>query len=158
MEKNFELKLERVLDAPRNLVWRCWTDPQHLMPWFCPEPWKVVDCRIDLRVGGEFFNVMQSPEGERFPNDGVYLEVVPQTRLVWTNAYKAGWYPNPGANPMLTTIVLEFEDLGNGKTNYRGMARHWTPEATEQHEKMGFYEGWGIAADQLVAYAKSMKA
>lgn len=100
--KNFELKLERVLDAPRNLVWRCWTDPQHLMPWFCPEPWKVVDCRIDLRVGGEFFNVMQSPEGERFPNDGVYLEVVPQTRLVWTNAYKAGWYPNPGANPMLT--------------------------------------------------------
>lgn len=54
--------------------------------------------------------------------------------------------------------MLEFEDLGNGKTNYRGMARHWTPEATEQHEKMGFYEGWGIAADQLVAYAKSMKA
>ncbi|MFO1470180.1 MAG: SRPBCC family protein [Turneriella sp.] len=156
MDTNLELKLERVLDAPRNLVWRCWTEPKHLMPWFCPAPWTVVDARIDLHVGGEFFNMMQSPEGEKFPNDGVYLEVVKESRLVWTNAYKVGWLPNPAAQPMLVTIFLDFADAGAGKTQYTARALHWNADAVKQHEAMGFHEGWGIATDQLVAHARTM--
>lgn len=157
MQNNFELKLERVLDAPRQLVWHCWTEPQHLMPWFTPAPWKTTDCRIDLRVGGEFFNLMQSPEGEKFPNHGVYLEIVPQQKLIWTNSHRTGWLPNPEANPMLVTVALEFSDAGEGKTRYKATAHHWTEAAAKQHEEMGFYDGWGTATDQLVAYAKELK-
>lgn len=152
----YDLKLERTLDAERDLVWRCWTEPMHLMPWFTPAPWKAVDCRIDLKVGGEFFNVMQSPEGEKFENHGVYLEIIKGTRLVWTNAYRTGWLPNGDAQPMLTTIVLDFADAGKNKTQYTAVALHWNEAAKKQHEEMGFYDGWGIATDQLVAYAKSM--
>jgi uncharacterized protein YndB with AHSA1/START domain len=154
---NLELKLERTLNAPRSLVWRCWTEPQHLMPWFTPEPWKTVDCRIDLRVGGEFFNQMQSPEGEKFPNHGVYLEIVPQQKLIWTNAYRTGWLPNPDASPMLVSVALEFGDAGEGKTLYKATAHHWTEAAVKQHEEMGFYDGWNKATDQLVAHAQKMR-
>jgi len=153
----FELKLERTLDAPRHLVWRCWTEPQHLMPWFTPAPWKTVEARCDLKVGGEFFNLMQSPEGDKHPNHGVYLEIKNESRLVWTNAFKFGWLPNPEAQPMLVTVALDFADAGAGKTLYTARALHWNADAVKQHEEMGFYDGWGVATDQLVAYAKSMK-
>ena len=54
MSDSRELKLERVVEAPRDLLWMCWTEPKHLMPWFCPKPWTVSECRIDLKPGGEF--------------------------------------------------------------------------------------------------------
>jgi len=108
-------------------------------------------------VGGEFFNVMQSPEGEKFENHGVYLEIIKGTRLVWTNAYRTGWLPNGDAQPMLTTIVLDFANAGKNKTQYAAVALHWNEAAKKQHEEMGFYDGWGVATDQLVAYAKSMR-
>jgi uncharacterized protein YndB with AHSA1/START domain len=156
MESNLELKLEKILDVPRELVWRCWTEPKNLMPWFCPKPWQVVDARIDLRVGGEFFNLMQSPEGEKFPNDGIYLDIVKASRLVWTNAYKPGWLPNPAARPMLVTIHLEFADAGAGKTKYTARAMHWDEAARKKHEEMGFHDGWKIATEQLVQHAKTL--
>ena len=96
-----DLLLERVVDVPRERVWRAWTEPALLMQWFCPLPWKTVECEIDLRPGGNFNTVMQSPEGERFPNAGCYLEVVPQERLVWTDALVAGF--RPSARGYLTT-------------------------------------------------------
>jgi uncharacterized protein YndB with AHSA1/START domain len=149
-----ELILERVVDAPRGLMWKCWTEPEHLVQWFTPKPWLTTDCRIDLRVGGEFFTNMKSPEGGDFPNHGVYLEIVPQTRLVFTDAYTAGWQPTE--NPFFTAIV-EFADAGAGKTRYTATARHWTLENANKHAEMGFEGGWGTALEQLVEYTKGMK-
>lgn len=147
-----ELVLSRVLDAPAGLVWKAWTEPKHLLKWFVPKPWSLVDCTIDLRAGGNFHTVMQSPEGEKFPNHGVYLEVVPQRKLVFTDAYVEAW--TPSAKPFMTAIVT-FEPQG-GKTKYTAKAMHWTAEDRVAHEKMGFHDGWGKAADQLSDLLKAL--
>lgn len=148
-----ELKIERIVDLPQELIWRCWTEPKHLMPWYCPKPWVTTECRIDLRVGGEFFALMISPEGINYPGAGVYLEVVKNKRLVWTDAYTKGWQPSE--NPFFTGII-ELEDLGGGKTKYTARALHWTVENCNKHKEMGFHQGWNTALDQLIEYTKEM--
>lgn len=95
---------------------------------------------------------MKSPEGEEYPNPGVYLEVVPNKKLVFTDAFTEGWIP---AGPFMVATVT-FEDLGNGKTRYVATARHWTAEACKSHEEMGFLEGWGVCLDQLVELTKTL--
>ena len=94
---------------------------------------------------------MQGPDGTEMPNPGVYLEVIPNKRLVITDAYTEAW--KPSAKPF-ATIDLHFEDLG-GKTKYTAIVRHWTMADKEAHEKMGFQTGWGTATDQLEALIKS---
>jgi uncharacterized protein YndB with AHSA1/START domain len=141
-----ELKLELTLNAPRDQIWRCWTEPELLKQWFCPRPWKTVIAEIDLRPGGANRFLMQGPDGEESDNHGVYLEVVPKRRLVFTDAYTGAWRPSD--KPFFTGIV-EMEDAGKGKTRYTATARHWTEEACRQHEEMGFHEGWKQAALQL---------
>lgn len=148
-----DLLLDRVLDAPRAKLWRCWTEPELLEQWFCPKPWYVSEARIDLRPGGEFFTVMNGPDGEKFDNVGVFLAVDPQERLVTTDAFLPGW--RPSGRPFMVAEVL-FEDAGEGKTRYTARAMHWTAEAKKEHEAMGFHEGWGKAADQLEALAKTL--
>ena len=82
---------------------------------------------------------MRSPEGDEFPNRGVYLEVVPNERLVFTDAYTEAWLPSE--KPFMT-VILTFEDEG-GETIYTARVRHWTEADRQEHEKMGFHEGWG---------------
>lgn len=93
--------------------------------------------------------VMRSPEGVEFPNRGVYLEVVENKRLVFTDAYATAW--EPSEKPFMT-VVLTFEDEDAGsKTRYTARVRHWTVEDRMAHEQMGFHAGWGQCADQLAA-------
>ena len=87
--------LERLVDVPPSLVWECWTTPRHSKKWFTPAPWKTVECEIDLRPGGIFYTVMESPEGQKFPNTGCYLEVVKNERLTWTNALLPAYRGRP---------------------------------------------------------------
>ena len=68
-----DLVLQRVIDISPSKVWKAWTDPQVLMKWFTPAPWKTIECEIDLRPGGLFRTLMQSPEGQTFPHSGCYL-------------------------------------------------------------------------------------
>jgi uncharacterized protein YndB with AHSA1/START domain len=148
-----ELILNRLIDAPRSAVYRCWTDPVLLKQWFAPEPWTTAEVTLDVRAGGESLIVMQSPEGERMPNRGVYLEVIEGERLVTTDAFESAWAPKEGQPFML--LILTFENEG-GKTRYTARVRHWTAEARDQHEQMGFHEGWGLCADQLERLAKTL--
>jgi uncharacterized protein YndB with AHSA1/START domain len=150
-DPKLDLVLERIVDVPRELVWRAWTEPEYLKPWFCPVPWKVTECEIDLRPGGVFKTIMQGPEGQVSPNVGTYLEIVPNERLVWTDALQPGF--RPSENPFMTGIIM-FEPHGEG-TRYIAMARHKDEAVRAQHEEMGFHEGWGIALDQLVAMVKA---
>jgi uncharacterized protein YndB with AHSA1/START domain len=101
---------------------------------------------------------MKSPEGDEYPNYGVYLELIKNKRIVWTDAFKPGWIPveDSSDRPFLIVASLDFEDLGNGKTKYTAIARHWTVDACNKHKEMGFYEGWGVCIDQLVEYIKAM--
>lgn len=148
-----ELRLERTFDLPRAVLWRCWTEPELLMQWFCPVPWRVTEARMDLRPGGEFFTLMEGPNGERFGEPGVFLAVEPGRRLMFTDAFRPGWLPSSRA--FMVGDVL-FEDDGPGRTRYLARALHWSAEAKQEHEAMGFHEGWGKAADQLEALARRL--
>ncbi|AWM23291.1 SRPBCC family protein [Sinorhizobium fredii] len=141
------LVLIRLIDAPREKVFRAFTDPELLKQWFAPLPWTITEAALDVRPGGTNRFIMRSPEGELYPNQGVYLEVVPNEKLVMTDAYTEAW--KPSEKPFMTAI-LTFEEEG-GKTRYTARARHWSVADREAHEKMGFHEGWGQCADQLAA-------
>jgi uncharacterized protein YndB with AHSA1/START domain len=142
-----ELVLTRLVDAPREKLYRAWTDPGLVTQWFAPKPWTTPRAELDIRPGGSNLVVMADPEGNEFPNPGVYLEVVPNERLVVTDAYTTAW--EPSEKPFMT-LILTFEDEG-GKTRYTARVRHWTEADREAHEKMGFHEGWGRCTDQLAA-------
>lgn len=148
-----ELVLTRLIDVPREKLWRCWTEPKLMVQWFTPAPWKTVHAETDVRPGGSSYIVMQGPDGTQMPNRGVYLEVVENERLVFTDAYTRAWEP---AEKPFFTAILTFEDAGNGQTRYTARALHWTKENREAHEKMGFHEGWGAAADQMTALARTL--
>jgi len=144
-----ELVLTRLIDAPREKLFRAWTQPELLKQWFAPLPYTTPHVEIDLRPGGSSLVVMRDPSGQEFPNRGVYLEVVPNERLVFTDAFTSAWQPSE--KPFMTGI-LTFEDQG-GKTKYTARVLHWTVADREVHEKMGFHQGWGICTDQLAALA-----
>jgi uncharacterized protein YndB with AHSA1/START domain len=147
------LVLERTMQAPRMAIWRCWTEPKLMEQWFCPKPWNVSDVQSDLRVGGAISMMMNGPDGEKFPNAGVYLAVEEGRRLVTTDAFTSAWQPS-GKAFMVAEITLS--DAPGGGTLYKAVARHWSAEDRQSHEKMGFHEGWGKAADQLEALAKTL--
>lgn len=148
-----ELVLTRILNAPRENLFRCWTEPELMKQWFAPKPWTTPHAEVDLRPGGSSLVVMRSPEGQDFPNPGVYLEVVKNEKIVATDAYTKAW--EPSQRPFMT-LVLTFEDAGPGKTKYTARALHWSEETRKQHEDMGFHTGWGICTDQLEQLAKSL--
>jgi uncharacterized protein YndB with AHSA1/START domain len=142
-----ELVLTRLIGAPREKLFRAWTEPALLMQWFAPLPWTTLRAELDVRPGGASLVVMRGPDGTEFPNRGVYLEVVENERIVFTDAYTVAW--EPASKPFMTAI-LTFEEEGGG-TRYTARVRHWTVADRETHEKMGFYEGWGRCTDQLAA-------
>ena len=147
----YELSVTRLIDAPVDAVWKCYTD--HLEEWWCPLPWTTELLEFDLRAGGRSAMIMRGPGGEEHQQEGVFLEVVPLKRIVFTDAYKAGWVPHA---PFMTGF-FEFDAQGD-KTLYTGKARHWTEEAYRQHEAMGFVDGWGKVAEQLEEVAKRVVA
>lgn len=154
-DPKYDLVLERFVDVPPALVWKAWTEPEHLMKWFTPAPWQTVACEIDLRPGGIFSTTMRSPEGEdQEPGVGCYLEVVPERRLVWTGALLPGFRPAPQQD-MQFTAVIAMEPQAGG-TRYVATAMHQTEDGRRQHEEMGFFEGWGAALDQLVEHVRNL--
>jgi uncharacterized protein YndB with AHSA1/START domain len=97
--------------------------------------------------------VMRSPDGQEIPCPGTYLEIVPDRKLVFTDAYTGDWVPKDG-KPFMTAII-SFDDE-DGKTRYTARVRHWSAEDKKTHEDMGFHPGWGQCADQLAALAKKI--
>ena len=155
-----DLSFARIVDVPKELIWRAWTEPQLLKPWFCPLPWKTIACEIDLRPGGLFRTTMQSPEGTEFPNAGCYLEVIPNEKLVWTNALLPGYRPSVvtqtcGSDDasFVFTAIIQLADHAEG-TRYTTTVLHADEAGCKKHASMGFESGWGTALDQLVAMIK----
>jgi uncharacterized protein YndB with AHSA1/START domain len=143
-----DLILTRVIDAPREKVYRAWTDPVLLKQWFAPLPYTTPVAQLDVRGGGSSFVVMHGPDGTEIPCPGVFLEVVPNERLVFTDAYTRAW--EPSEKPFMT-VALTFENAGAGKTKYTARVSHWSIADREAHEKMGFHQGWSLCTEQLAA-------
>ena len=150
MKTDRDLVITRDIAASPDTLYRCWTEPELMKQWFAPRPWTTSHAETDVRAGGSSLVVMRSPEGQEFPNPGVYLEVVPNRRIVATDAYTRAW--EPSEKPFMT-LILTFDDLGDGRTRYTVRARHWNEADREAHEKMGFVEGWGRCTDQLAELA-----
>jgi len=150
-----DLVLSRLIDAPRENLYRAWTEPSLLKQWFAPHPYTTPVAETDVRPGGTSLVVMRSPDGQDMPCPGVYLEIVKNERLVFTNAYAKAWEPAETSAPFLMTVILTFEDEG-GQTRYTALVRHWTAADRETHEQMGFYKGWGQCTDQLADLAKRL--
>jgi uncharacterized protein YndB with AHSA1/START domain len=146
-----ELLITRLIDASPETVYRVWTE--RTGEWWAPRPYTTPVVELDLRPGGRARMNMRAPDGTDMPHEGVFLEVVPNRKIVFTDAFTAGWTPQ---DAFMVTIVT-FEPEGSG-TRYTARVRHWSEEARRRHEAMGFHEGWSIVAGQLAELAENRRA
>ena len=150
--------VERSFDAPRTRLWDAWTKPELLRRWLLgPDGWILDVCDVDLRPGGAFHTFMSGPlpdgtTGES-DNPGVFLEIIPERRLVGTSMLTEGWRP---ASPWIgITSIFTMEDEGEG-TRYVARCMHRNEDETKKHAEMGFYDGWGTAITQLEEVARGL--
>lgn len=154
--------ISRVFDAPRELVWKAWTEPEMIMKWWGPEHFTAPSAKVDLRVGGKYIYAMKGPAGSEWDrvmySAGVYKEIVPHEKLVVTDYFsdadgnminpdKEGQDPN---FPKEMTVTVLFEEVETGKTKLSVI--YPTPETAEQLEaikKSGMVEGWNSSLNKL---------
>lgn len=146
-----ELSITRLIDASPETVYKVWTE--RTGEWWAPRPYATPVVEHDLRPGGRAYTVMRSPDGADMPHEGVFLEVVPNRKIVVTDAFKPGWIPQHA----FMVAIFTFEPEGTG-TRYTARVRHWNEETLKQHEQMGFQEGWSIVAGQLAELAEGRPA
>ena len=161
MSDDNDLVLERILDAPRDLVWKAWTTPELLKRWWAPRPYETPEVEMELRPGGKFYTRMTGPDGFDSAGTGCFLEVVEGERIVWTSALLPGYRPagaieDCGGFPFSAIVTLE--DAGDGRTLYKAVALHRNEADRDTHAKMGFHEGWGTCAAQLGEVARELGA
>lgn len=140
----FELSVTCFIAATPAEVWRVMTG--QLSEWWCPKPWVTDIIELDWRAGGRMALAMHGPNGENSPVEGIFLEVTPEKRFVFTDAIDALWQPKGPF--MLGVFAIAPEADG---TRYTASARHWSEDARKQHEEMGFADGWNTATAQLKA-------
>jgi uncharacterized protein YndB with AHSA1/START domain len=139
-----ELTIVRVFDAPRELVFKAWTDPEMMSCWFGPKIVTKSDCRLDVRVGGSFSIVMRSSTGAAYPMKGVYQEVVEPERLVFTNIA----IDDEGRHLLEGITRVTFEDAG-GKTKMT-MYTHMVGKVPNAEFMLrGMEQGWSESFDKL---------
>jgi uncharacterized protein YndB with AHSA1/START domain len=153
-----DIVLERVVAAPPPIVWRCWTVPEILIQWYLPRPWVLTKAVMDLRPGGRFSMVTGGPEGEGSTNEGSFLEIVPERKLVFTDLFGEDFAPFETPDSSMGpnfTAVLTFEPEGTG-TRHRAVARHRSAKDAAANREGGFEAGWNIVVNQLEERAKEL--
>ena len=161
-----EFVMSRVFDAPRDLIWKCFTEPERLKQWWGPKGFKVLASKMDLRPGGSYHYGMQTPNGQAMWGKFVYREVVPQERMVFINSFsdeEGGITRHPGNEnwPLEMLSILTFEEMPGGKTKFTVT---WAPyNATEEERKtfdsnrQSMLQGWGGTMEQLEVYLARAK-
>jgi uncharacterized protein YndB with AHSA1/START domain len=147
-----ELVVSREIDAPRAAVWRAWTDPAQVKRWWGPHGMTTPVCEIDLRPGGAFRTVMRDAAGTDHPCKGRYRGVVEPERLVFDNA--ALDERGDVAFEILATVTLD--DQGGGRTKVTARVHHKSVAERENHERMGFFDGWGQTLERLAAHTAGL--
>ena len=148
IDPTLDLTIQRVIRAPRQRIWRAWTDPALLEQWWIPAPARARVDRLEVRPGGGFVTSM-SEDGQSFGphTDSIFLVVEDERRLVFTNAIDSAWRPAwPDPVSMTAEIILDEHPDG---THYRAIVRHGDPAHRDRHEELGFYDGWGSVTDAL---------
>ena len=148
-----DLVIERIFDAPIELVWKAWTDPEHVKRWWGPKDFTAPAIKIDFRVGGTYLFCMRSPDGQDYWSTGVYREIVPLKRIVYTDSFadekgnvvSASHYGMGDDFPLELLVTLTFEDYQDGKTRFT--LRHAGMPEGEDSEMAQM--GWNQSLDKL---------
>lgn len=140
---DLEFQLTRTVSAPRELVFKAWTTPEHVKRWYGCRDTALVVCEIDLRVGGTWRYVSRTSDGNEFPMTGVYQEILPPERLVYTEIFDVEPYRN---FPALNTVTFVENE---GKTTITSVIRHQTKEARDGHLNSGVEYGASQTFDRL---------
>ena len=155
--KKEEITITRIFNASSELVWKAWTEPEHIMRWWGPKGFTSPVCLIDLRVGGEYLCAMRSPEGEDIWSKGVYREVIAPERLVMTNSFadengkvvSASYYGMSPDWPIELLITVTFgEDSGKTKQTLR----HSGIASISAKDRTDMIQGWNESFDKLADY------
>jgi uncharacterized protein YndB with AHSA1/START domain len=154
LDPDLDLRIDRVIRAPRARVWKAWTDPLDLAHWWLPSPTQCRVDRLDVVPGGAFVTSM-SDDGIVFdPHlDACFVVVEAGARIVFTNALDSRWRPAHPA-PVAMTAEITFRDHPEG-TEYRALVRHADAGARAHHEALGFADGWGTVTAQLAAIVEA---
>lgn len=152
-----ELTITRIFDAPRELVWKAWTEPERVKRWWGPKGFTSPVIKIDLRVGGEYLNCMRSPEGQDFWSKGVFREIAPPERLVMTgsfadkegNTVPASYYGMSGDWPLEMLVTVTFEEQ-EGKTKLT--LKHSGIEGISATDRDNMEQGWSQSFDKLAEH------
>ncbi len=147
-----EIVLTRVFDAPRSLVFRAWTQPEHLMQWLAPKGFVVILADVDLRSGGAWRSGMRSPDGVDYYMRGTYREIVEPERLVFTHSWEDDTEPGhlPGHEALISVTFAE----SGGKTTMTFQVTGLTSDASRDGQR----EGWSQAFDNLAAHLRERQA
>ncbi len=143
---NNEFTVSRLIKAPRSMVWKAWTIPEHLAKWWCPAPMTCKILNLDMRPGGAFDILMRDPGGQEMPQTGAFLEIVAQERIVFTTALTERWRPAASFLPITATILMSDE---NGATRYQTQVLYKNDDEQQQLAGMRFEDGWSASIDQL---------
>jgi uncharacterized protein YndB with AHSA1/START domain len=154
MNRDLDLTLRRVIRAPRDIVWKAWTDASTLERWWIPAPAIARVDLLEVRPGGGFVTRMKDDGGAFQPHtDGMFILVEEHRRLVFTNAIDSTWHPAAPA-PVAMTAEVSFGDHAEG-TDYQVVVRHGDPAARAHHEELGFFEGWGAVTEALAVLTEA---
>ncbi len=154
------LVIERVFDAPRDLVWKVWTEPEHIMRWWGPEHYTCPVAKVDLRVGGKYLYCMRDEQGKDNWSAGAYLEIVPPERMVVSdyfsdehgNKVPASQFGLPGDWPDEMIVTVTFDELPGGKTK---LTVRQAGMPIEMQEMAG--AGWGTSLEKMAEYLAKMR-
>jgi uncharacterized protein YndB with AHSA1/START domain len=165
-ETKTEFVMSRVFDAPRDLLWKCFTDPERMKHWWGPKGFKVIASQMDLRVGGTYHNGMTAPNGAAMWGLFTYREIMPQRKLVFVNSFSdenGGVTRHSGHEkwPLQMISTFTFEDAPGGKTMFtvRWQTLDATPEEQHIFDTMHarMTQGWSGIMEQLEAYLAKAK-
>jgi uncharacterized protein YndB with AHSA1/START domain len=151
-EKDQELLITRILDAPRESVWKAWTDPDLMKRWWGPKGFTSPYCKIDLRIGGKFLYCMRSPEDKDYWSTGIYREIIAQERIVFSNSFAdekgnvvpATQYGMSSDFPLEMLVTVTFEEI-EGKTKLT-LSHVGIPSGADRD---GANVGWNQSLDKL---------
>jgi uncharacterized protein YndB with AHSA1/START domain len=162
-----EFTISRVFDAPRDLVWKAFTDPARMKEWWGPKGFTVIASKMDLRPGGTYHYGMKAPDGTPMWGKFVFREIVAPERMVFINSFsdEAGGttrHPGHASWPLEMLSIFTFEEQPGGKTK---LTIRWSPHNATAEEQKTFdgghdsmRQGWGGTLDQLTAYLAKARA
>jgi uncharacterized protein YndB with AHSA1/START domain len=161
--KGDDFVMSRVFDAPRDLLWTCFTEPERMKQWWGPKGFTVLSSKMDLRVGGTYHYGMKTPDGAPMWGLFTYREIVPKEKLVFVNSFSdenrgVTRHPMAPTWPLTLLTTFTFEDAPGGKTKFT--VRWQTLNATKAEQqtfdspqsRQSMTNGWGGTMDQLEAY------